>query len=224
MADDIQSMLDAKRQLLLAISHELRSPLTRAKVATAMIDDSQQQDSINHDLQEMENLIEEILEAERLNTKHNNLIKTDFNIIESIAEIVSLYDERLIRTQLPVSPVLIHADQTRIKLLLRNLIENAIRHTPDNAAPVNIFLESSQQNLSIILTDHGEGITDEHLPHILEPFYRVDPSRQRETGGYGLGLYLCKVICEAHKGSLNINSLAQQGTTVTITLPINSNQ
>ncbi len=222
MADDIQSMLDAKRQLLLAISHELRSPLTRVKVATAMIDNDQQQDSINHDLQEMENLIEEILEAERLSTKHHTLIKTDFNITESITEIISLYDEDLIRAQLPESPVLIHADQTRIKLLLRNLIENAIRHTPDKAEPVNIRLESSQQNLSIILTDHGEGITEEHLPHILEPFYRVDPSRQRETGGYGLGLYLCKVICEAHKGSLDIKSLQQQGTTVTITLPINS--
>ena len=220
MADDIQSMLDAKRQLLLAISHELRSPLTRAKVATAMIDDKHQ-DSINRDLQEMEYLIEEILEAERLNTKHYKLNKTHFNIIELITELTSLYNNEFIHAPFKETNITIYADQTRIKLLLRNIIDNAIRHTPANSEPVTIRLEHSKQNLSIIVTDHGEGIAEEHLPNILEPFYRADPSRQRKTGGYGLGLYLCKVICKAHKGVLDIKSSLNQGTVVTISLPIN---
>ncbi|MEW8535011.1 MAG: sensor histidine kinase [Candidatus Thiodiazotropha endolucinida] len=71
----------------------------------------------------------------------------------------------------------------------------------------------------VSVKDQGEGIPKEHLPHLTEPFYRVDKARQRETGGYGLGLYLCRVIAEAHRGGLHIESEPNLGTRVLITLP-----
>lgn len=74
--------------------------------------------------------------------------------------------------------------------------------------------------MKITVIDHGEGIAEQHLPHVLEPFYRVDPSRQRDSGGYGLGLYLCRVICEAHGGTLSIDSVLHQGTSVKIKIPV----
>ena len=69
------------------------------------------------------------------------------------------------------------------------------------------------------MQDQGQGIAPEHLPYLTEPFYRVDPSRQRETGGYGLGLYLCRVIAEAHGGSLVIDSELEKGTLIRVCLP-----
>lgn len=218
MADDIQSMLDAKRHLLLAISHELRSPLTRAKVATALLKDKSQQENIDHDLQEMETLVEEILETERLSSRHYKLNKTEFNLMDTLEEVISHHKGKVITSN--INPSLrIFADQARIKLLLRNLIENAIRYTPDGKSPVEVEFWADEKNITIAVTDHGEGIAAEHLPHILEPFYRVDPSRQRESGGYGLGLYLCRVISEAHGGSMSLESEVNQGTTVKIFLP-----
>lgn len=220
MTDDIQSMLDAKRQLLLAISHELRSPLTRAKVAAALLDDKTQQKNINQDLQEMESLIEEILETERLSSRHYKLNKTEFNFIDTVKEITKVYKNKIVFTKQLIAPINIIADQPRIKLLLRNLIENAVRHTPEDAEQVQLKVDTRDKDITVVITDHGEGIAEEHLHHVLEPFYRVDASRQRESGGYGLGLYLCRVICEAHGGTLSLESVLGQGTSVKIILPL----
>lgn len=220
MTDDIQSMLDAKRQLLLAISHELRSPLTRAKVAAAMLHDKTQQKNINQDLQEMESLIEEILETERLSSRHYKLNKTEFDFIDAVKEITKVYENKILFNKQPLAPINIIADQPRIKLLLRNLIDNAVRHTPEDVEQVQLKVETTDKDIIVTITDHGEGIAEEHVPHVLEPFYRVDASRQRESGGYGLGLYLCRVICEAHGGTLSLESVLGQGTSVKIILPL----
>ena len=74
--------------------------------------------------------------------------------------------------------------------------------------------------LTITFEDQGDGIEEQHLTHITEPFYRADNARQRQTGGYGLGLYLCKLIAEAHNGQLNITSTLKKGTRITVTLPL----
>jgi signal transduction histidine kinase len=113
-------------------------------------------------------------------------------------------------------------DAARIKLLLKNLLENAVRHTPDNALPSELRLCLNERNALITVIDHGVGVDAHHLPYLTEPFYRVDPSRQRETGGYGLGLYLCKMIAEAHGGKLVIESTPGKGTTVLVKLPVPS--
>lgn len=221
MADNIQQMLDAKRQLLLAISHELRSPLTRAKVSVELMEDKKQKQQINNDLNEIEQLIEEILETERLSLPHKVLNKKRGSInklirdllIESFSanQILSNYDDHEIELIM---------DPARIRLLLKNLLDNAIRHTPENATPPMLTIQQNGKQLSITITDHGEGIEMQHLPHLTEPFYRVDSARQRETGGYGIGLYLCKMITAAHGGTLTIDSELHLGTTITVIIPI----
>ena len=115
--------------------------------------------------------------------------------------------------------IILEVDASRIKLLLKNLLDNALRHSPKDKA-VTIRLNKTANEVELEVRDEGEGIEPEHLPHLTEPFYRVDPCRQRETGGYGLGLYLCRMIAEAHGGTLAISSQKQQGTTVTMSLPI----
>lgn len=82
------------------------------------------------------------------------------------------------------------------------------------------IVKKSQQFLVLVVSDEGVGIDEKHIPHLTEQFYLVDKSRQRKTGGFGLGLYIIKMIVKAHNGELIIHSQLNVGTTVTVTLPI----
>ena len=221
MADDIQQMLDAKRQLLLGISHELRSPLTRARVAAEILQDEDKKQQIIHDINEMEALIEELIETERLSGRHRKLNRVRCDIVEVINDVVNTwFDTAGITLRLHEKELMIDIDIARIKLLLKNLLDNAIRHTPESGLAPVVDLRVGWQEVIITISDHGKGIDEQHLPHLTEPFYRADSSRQRETGGYGLGLYLCKMIVEAHEGGLEIDSLIGEGTRVIVKLPL----
>ena len=167
----------------------------------------------------MESLIEELMETERLSSRHTTLNKAQYDIVELVNELVAAnFGDAGINTLLPESPVLLDVDAARIKLLLKNLLDNAVRHTPETSLAPEIQLSADKDNVIITVNDHGNGIDAMHLPHLTEPFYRVDPSRQRETGGYGLGLYLCRMIAEAHGGGLEIESKEGKGTRVVVTL------
>lgn len=221
MADDIQQMLDAKRQLLLAISHELRSPLTRTRLAAEMLNDNENKAQIIRDINEMEALIEELMETERLSSRHTKLNKAKCDIDALINNVVQTWHKNAgIVIQLPETAAMLDIDTARIKLLLKNLLDNAVTHTPENSLPPEINLTLENKHAVITVIDHGKGIEAQHLPNLTEPFYRVDPSRQRETGGYGLGLYLCKMIAEAHGGRLEIESYIGTGTRVVVKLPL----
>ena len=220
MASEIRQMLDAKRQLLLAISHELRTPLTRAKVALELLEDSSQKYQLVKDVNAMELLVEEILETERLSSSHSKLDKQEADLVQVIEEVIGRFDDQTgIETKLPDGSVQLQFDVARIKLLLKNLIDNALRHTPENFPIPLLSLAESEDAVEIKIEDHGTGITAEHLPHLTEPFYRADPARQRDTGGYGLGLYLCRMIANAHGGEIHLESEIGKGTTVFVSLP-----
>jgi signal transduction histidine kinase len=219
MADDIQQMLEAKRQLLLAISHELRTPMTRAKVSLEMLDDEKKREAINKELNEMDNLISELLETERLKTGPNVLNKTNVSLNELAQSVVDEnFKDQKLALEFPNAVSTADVDVARIKLLLKNLLENALRHNSDDAQPPTLTLEKSENGITFKVQNFGQAIEAKHIPYLTEPFYRVDPARQRQTGGYGLGLYLCRIIAEAHGGQLHIFSKEQEGTTVIIQL------
>lgn len=221
MADEIQQMLEAKRQLLLAISHELRAPLTHAKLAVEMLEDIRQRDEIQRDLNEMASLITGLLETERLRTRHSALNKSKIEFNELAQTLVAEhFPDRGLILELPSQPLVFTVDAVRLKLLLNNLLDNALRHTPEHASPPRLSAKVMQQEIVITVEDSGPGVAEQHLPHLTEPFYRADPSRQRQTGGYGLGLYLCRVIAEAHGGKLEIDSKEGHGMRVIVHLPI----
>src|SRR5690606_4407565 len=110
-------------------------------------------------------------------------------------------------------------DKLRIRLLFANIENNAIRHGRNR--PVTVTVNFTEDEAVLSIADQGEGISEEHLKHVREPFYRVDSARARHTGGFGLGLYLCNLIAEAHRGRMDIDSETGKGTRVTIYLPIN---
>jgi signal transduction histidine kinase len=222
MADDIKNMLEAKRQLLLAISHELRSPITRAKVALSLMDDCEFKDGLQKDMDEIELMISELLEAERFNNRHQvlNLSNTDIN--QLISDTISKHysNEAIIQKldhQIPAQSL----DEARLQFVIKNLISNALKHRKQADDEITITTYQTEKQYCLMIEDHGKGIPEKQIPYLTEPFYRVDPSRQRETGGYGLGLYLVKMIVEAHDGELIIESQENIGTKVCIKFPAN---
>lgn len=222
MADDVKEMLEAKRQLLLAISHELRSPLTRAKVALEFLDDAAVKKNLMQDVNEMERLIADLLESERLNTRHSKLQvgRLDLGALVSSVINADLAEQAgRVSAAVPSTPVEFDGDATRLRLLVKNLVENALRYTPPEGAPVEVSLTERLESVEIRICDRGRGMSAQDLARATEPFYRADPARSRATGGLGLGLYLCRRIAEAHGGTLQMSSTLGCGTQVTVTLP-----
>ena len=219
MADSLQSMLEAKRQLLMAISHELRTPITKAKLRMEFMPESDEKDQLKEDINEIDLLISDLLEAERLNNDHSALVSERVllaNFIRSIAESFKSNNCE-IEIEIPVNDLEFEIDKLRIRLLITNLLNNAVRHGKGNL--INVRVSFSGDRGIIEVKDNGEGISQEHITQITEPFYRADSARQRNTGGFGLGLYLCRLIAQAHGGEMIIVSQEGQGTQITVNLP-----
>ena len=219
MADSLQSMLEAKRQLLLAISHELRTPITRAKLQTEFMEDGKIKEALLDDINEIDALINDLLEAERLNDTHAVLVPEEVLLSEFLEFVVVGFtsDSSEISFRGLEEDEIFTIDKLRIRLLLTNLLNNAVRHGRGNPIDVSLSVENDFATIQVV--DQGEGIPEKHLEHITEPFYRADSARQRNTGGFGLGLYLCELIVEAHGGKLIIGSVEGEGTRITINIP-----
>jgi signal transduction histidine kinase len=220
MAHDIHGMLDAKRALLLAVSHELRSPLTRARLNAELVAPGAEREALLRDLGTMRDLVTDLLESERLAAGHAALQRerTDLNAL-----VRAVVDEQFARAalQLDLAPGLPAAelDPVRMRLLLRNLIDNALRH--GGAAPTPPIIASAVEGgrLRLSVRDFGSGVDEAHLPLLSEAFYRPDSARQRSTGGVGLGLTLCRLVAQAHGGTLHIAN-AHPGLELRVSLPL----
>jgi signal transduction histidine kinase len=119
----------------------------------------------------------------------------------------------------PAAPVSRMVDPTRMRLLVKNLIDNALCYAPSGGAPVTVALEALPGEVFIRVADRGPGMSPAQVERATEPFYRADPARCRDAGGFGLGLYLCRRIGEAHGGALEIRSQRGLCTEVLVHLP-----
>jgi signal transduction histidine kinase len=222
MARDIRGMLDAKRGLLLAVSHELRSPLTRARLNAELVAPGAERDALLRDLAEMRDLIADLLESERLAGGHAALQRQVTDVNALVRDVVA---EQFAgqRVQLALGATLPSAtiDAMRVRLALRNLIDNALRHSPAGAAPPRVVTTLHGDELRLSVRDFGSGVDAAHLPHLSEAFYRADAARERRTGGVGLGLYLCRLVAQAHGGTLQLRN-AQPGLEAMVCLPLHA--
>ncbi len=217
MSTQIKSMLDGKAGLLLAISHELRSPITRMRVNLELLDGSSTRDALIDDIKEMEQLVSSILESEKLNTAHAPLNRNNSDLALLIKLVIQQhFPSKAI--ELSLSTAYAFVDEFRFKLLVKNLLDNALHYSSSNAPAIKVSLKPENAEIALIFHDFGSGISAEDLDHISEPFYRADSARQRSTGGYGLGLYLCQQIVQAHGGRIQIESQIDVGTTVSVFL------
>ncbi len=219
MTIEIKSMLESKAGILLAISHELRSPITRMRINLELLDDDEKRQVLVQDLHEMEELVSTILESERLNTRHASLNRSHFDMAELVSRIIDQHFEACSISK-KLSSVMVNFDELRIKLLIRNIIDNACRHSLDSNKAVEVELGLEDNMLVFSVIDYGPGVEAKDLAHLTEAFYRADSARLRNTGGYGLGLYLCRLIVEAHGGKLELQSEPGQGMTVIVRIPV----
>ncbi|NTV42768.1 MAG: HAMP domain-containing histidine kinase [Syntrophobacteraceae bacterium] len=221
MAEQLQQLMDSKDRMLLDVSHELRSPLTRMKLALAMAPEGPLKESLMEDVTEMERMVTTILENARAQSGGLILERQRIDLLALVRDEVKLHENLAPGVRLENGPEAaeLSLDPEKTRMVIRNLLENALKYSREASVPVTVRVHALADAVLVSIQDRGIGIPQEDLPFVFEPFYRVDPSRSRETGGFGLGLSLCKAIMEAHGGSISIESQVGIGTTAHLHFP-----
>jgi two-component system sensor histidine kinase CpxA len=232
MADRIQLLMRKQQELLGDISHELRSPLTRLGVSLELVrrGETSAVDRMQVDLERLEALIGQILTLTRLQTHGDRKSETPVNlrsIVEGVAE-----DARFEAIEDGKSVMILRADDCWLKgdpALLRSCIENVVRNAVHYTKPrtkVTISLDlvgDGSDSARILVADQGDGVPEEMLGTIFEPFYRVTETRDHQTGGTGLGLSIAQRIAIIHGGSICAHNRDGGGLEIEIRLAIRTN-
>jgi signal transduction histidine kinase len=220
MVGRVRQMVQARDQLLLDVSHELRSPLTRLKVALALLPDDENRSGMAGDLNEMEAMIAELLEMVRLRDGRG-IRRATHDPVSVLREVAEDYRKGPpgIRIVSPLRELWLDIDKDKIKTVLRNLLENAVKFGFPDSHPVEIDLEQDADSVTLRICDDGPGIPQADIASLFEPFFRVDRSRSKKTGGYGLGLSICKRIMEAHGGSIAVTNNSGRGAAFVLNFP-----
>jgi signal transduction histidine kinase len=220
MVGRVRQMVQARDQLLLDVSHELRSPLTRLKVALALLPDDENRSGMVGDLNEMEAMIAELLEMERLRDGRG-IRRETHDLVSVVHEVADNYRKGPpgITIVAPFREVWLEIDEDKIKTVLRNLLDNAVKFGLADSRAVEIDMKQDENMVTLRICDDGPGIPHADIANLFEPFYRVDRSRSKKTGGYGLGLSICKRIMEAHGGSIAVTNNAGRGASFLLSFP-----
>jgi signal transduction histidine kinase len=237
MAERVTQSIRAERELLANVSHELRTPLQRIRIALDLAaegDAATARESlgdITEDLVELERIVDDVLTATRLSLREGATAGAIPPIRREPADIVALLDKAAARfrgahpeRRLDVavsesSAPTIEGDAVLLRRVVDNLLDNAHKYAEDPTKPIRLSCYAHDDRIVVEVADEGVGISKEDLARVFEPFFRVDRSRARATGGYGLGLVLSRRIIEAHGGTLTLTSEPGKGTTARIELP-----
>lgn len=222
MVARLESMVEGQQQLLLGVSHELRTPLTRLKLRLEMMDSATEPTAFCGDIRQMESMITSLLDAARMRFATESLRKRRIDMVALLSDVAQGYGEQHpgVKLALSADKAWLEVDPDQMLLLLSTLLDNAIKYSREDSNPIELSLGIEDNSVVIAISDSGIGIPEEALKHLFEPFYRVDESRTRQTGGYGLGLYLCHAVAEAHGAEIKVTSRVDVGTTVTLIMPI----
>ncbi|HXH39632.1 MAG TPA: HAMP domain-containing sensor histidine kinase, partial [Thermoanaerobaculia bacterium] len=221
MVGRVRDMVRARDQLLLDVSHELRSPIARMRVALELPPDERNRARMAADLAEMESMITEILELERLRDGRG-IHAERRDLAPILREVVERFEDRPPGVRIVSMPqsLVLTLDAERMRTALRNVLENAVKYSLPDSRAVEISVAETDSQAIIRITDDGPGIAEGDVDRLFEPFVRADRSRSRKTGGYGLGLSICKRIVEGHGGSITAENNAGRGATFVMTLPL----
>jgi two-component system phosphate regulon sensor histidine kinase PhoR len=230
---DLRRLEQVRKDFVANVSHELRTPLTAIKGYAEALQDASQDDPAQRS---------RFLDIIRTHTDRLNLIITDLLLLSKIesgqiplkrepVKLLALVDRTLgllrhlieqkqhkVVTAIPPGLPPILGDEERLGQVFSNLLDNAIKYTPDHGT-ITITAEVVQDTVEVSVKDTGIGIPPQDLPRIFERFYRVDKARSRELGGTGLGLAIVKHLVEGHGGSVSVESLSGQGTRFRVRLP-----
>jgi len=227
MAGRIGSLVAAQRQLLLDISHELRSPLTRLTIAADLLRNDpshgESLEQVEKEAARMNELVSELLLASRLESGEGRerfeAVMVDALAAE-VAETVRFEAEAAGRgvEVTPAPPLPVQGDPELLRRAIENLLRNAVRHTAGGAR-VSVTLGAETGHAVLRVRDRGPGVDPSALPRLFDPFFRADEARDRASGGAGLGLTIARRAVEAHGGSIKARN-AEPGLEVVIRLPL----
>lgn len=231
MLDRVSEAYDQQGRFVADVSHELRTPLAVMQGNVDLLarwgsdDPAVLRDSIEA-LQKqtdyMGKLVENLLFLARCDNTQEELKKTTFPIkalLDELMEEQSLIDtEHAYEQKISDPSCTLTADRAMIKQVLRALLDNSVKYTP-SGGQIILSCNSEDDCIRLGVSDTGTGMDELHLSHIFERFYRIDKARARATGGMGLGLSIVAAIAEAHGGSVEAQSDAGKGTTITVLLP-----
>ncbi len=228
MADRLRANRAAVTRLLRDISHELRSPLARLRLAVGLArqapaDMALQLTRMERETERLDRLISHILELARLPGAAAQFTRERFDADELLEEIVrdanfeaAAQGGRVVAGA--AAHVLLHANRELLRSAVENVLRNAVRYSPPSL-PVQIGCERPQGGLRIVVRDHGPGVPEDDLERIFTPFYRVAESRDRDSGGEGVGLAITAQVMQAHGGTATAHNAAGGGLEVRLTLP-----
>jgi two-component system sensor histidine kinase BaeS len=230
MADAVARQEELRRRLVADVAHELRAPLTNIRGQIEAMQDG----LVPPQPAALESLHEETMALARLADDLQDLalaeageLKMSFapvHLEEAVGRAVAAHQSRAqsagvrLETDIPASLPHVRADERRLGQILRNLVENALAHTPGGGR-IGLSAEVRDGHALVTVADTGSGIAAEDLPRVFERFYRSDESRSRQTGGAGLGLPIVRQMVLGHGGEISIESEPGRGTAVRFTLP-----
>lgn len=214
MQQKIQSYLQERTNLLAAVSHDLKTPITRLRIRTEMLEDEALRKKFESDLFDMESMVNETLDYVRGLDQQKDRSDVDLQaLIESLQHDLDTEGGKITCELEEIKPYLGHL--LSLKRCLTNLIENALKY----GEKVHIRLFESADRVLIELTDQGSGIPEELQERVLEPFFRVEGSRSRQTGGSGMGLAIANNIVRSHGGQMTLHNHSDGGLVVRLALP-----
>ncbi|MDE0138905.1 MAG: ATP-binding protein [bacterium] len=222
-----RSRIDRMRQdFVIAASHELKTPVAAIKAAAetvllALEDDQDVVSSFSGRILDnavrMSRTVSDLLDLSRLESGILPLEACD--LAEVVGEVVERFVTARPSIEWDAEPTLVMGNPSYLALACRNLLENAVRHTPDDGR-IRVAMGTADGEATVVVTDDGTGIPSDELPRIFERFYRVDAARSRATGGTGLGLAIVRHVADLHHGRIEVESRLGQGSTFRLRIPV----
>ena len=214
MHERLATYLNSRTRMLMAMSHDMKTPLTRLRLRSELLDEGEISGRIKSDLAEMESLVMSTLEYMRGSENREPLVQVEARaLVSAICHDHPDWADKV--TVEEGAAIVIKARPALLRRALNNLIDNAVRY--GERAEVSVSTANSE--LTIRIRDHGQGVPPQHLEEVFKPFFRVEDSRNRATGGTGLGLAIAKEIVEAQGGRVVLANLAD-GLEVKVILPM----
>lgn len=214
MQQRIAKMIAERSQVFAAMSHDLKTPITRLRLRAELLDDVAVRAKFEHDLQEMEQMVSGALELVRDLGRQEPLQPIDVvALLESVRDDAKL-GGGAVAVEGSVSAPYIGRPQS-LKRCLANLVDNAVKY--GHAASISVA--EREDTVEIRIVDRGPGIPQSEIERVFDPYYRLESSRNRETGGTGLGLTIARNVARAHGGDVHLRSVPQGGTEALVTLP-----